>query len=313
MLWKIRPLLNGAPLFKLEAFLWLEPKIRKSPPYSQKEGTIRPLHKPSSQVDEKNPLCAMCELGRCPPITTQYLKGEKERTQTSHCTRQDLGITSIFTRLKPRPPRNRRAIGLSGRFERGTFHQTQPGALPTTTPTPTTAMRPHESLPKTNLSPASRAGTDRAFRATTAKSSRESTLQHAPRRRLFERRVLLKQEEEEEAAARTDLNGRNAEAARLEGDADAAGRDALAEPAHHPAGDKHVLHLAPASPLSHRRLLLLSLPATYARDCKSDWWWWWTRAPQEGEGGMEGSGLGGQGREENRGGNGVRPGDRERV
>jgi hypothetical protein len=50
---------------------------------------------------------------------------------------------------------------------------------------------------------------------------------------------------QQEAAARTDLDGRNAEAARLEGNADAAGRDALAEPAHHPAGHKHVLHLAP--------------------------------------------------------------------
>ena len=45
-------------------------------------------------------------------------------------------------------------------------------------------------------------------------------------------------------AARTDLDGRNAEAARLEDDADAAGRDALAEPTNHPAGDQDVLHLA---------------------------------------------------------------------
>ena len=44
--------------------------------------------------------------------------------------------------------------------------------------------------------------------------------------------------------ARTDLNGRNAEATRLEDDADAAGRDALAEAAHHAASDQHVLHLA---------------------------------------------------------------------
>ena len=45
-------------------------------------------------------------------------------------------------------------------------------------------------------------------------------------------------------AARTDLDGRNAEAARLEDYADAAGRYALAEPANHPAGDQDVLHLA---------------------------------------------------------------------
>lgn len=45
--------------------------------------------------------------------------------------------------------------------------------------------------------------------------------------------------------ARTDLDGGNAEPARLEDDADAARRDALPEPAHHPAGHQHVLHLAP--------------------------------------------------------------------
>jgi hypothetical protein len=61
---------------------------------------------------------------------------------------------------------------------------------------------------------------------------------------------------------RTDLDGRNAEAARLEDDADAAGRDAFAEPAHHPAGDQHVLHLAPAKSPVAAVSLLLNPPVT---------------------------------------------------
>jgi hypothetical protein len=40
----------------------------------------------------------------------------------------------------------------------------------------------------------------------------------------------------------TDLDGGDAEAAGLEQDADAAGRHALAQPAHHAAGHQHVLH-----------------------------------------------------------------------
>jgi hypothetical protein len=40
----------------------------------------------------------------------------------------------------------------------------------------------------------------------------------------------------------TDLDGGDAEAAGLEHDADAAGRHALAEAAHHPSGHQHVLH-----------------------------------------------------------------------
>lgn len=40
----------------------------------------------------------------------------------------------------------------------------------------------------------------------------------------------------------TDLDGGDAEAAGLEQDADAAGRHALPEPAHHSAGHQHVLH-----------------------------------------------------------------------
>ena len=56
--------------------------------------------------------------------------------------------------------------------------------------------------------------------------------------------VRLGRRRQRRRAARTDLDGRNAEAARLEDDADAAGRDALAEPTNHPAGDQDVLHLA---------------------------------------------------------------------
>lgn len=48
----------------------------------------------------------------------------------------------------------------------------------------------------------------------------------------------------------TNLDGGDAEAAGLEHDADAAGRHALAEAAHHPSGHQHVLH---GRPLPFRR------------------------------------------------------------
>lgn len=49
---------------------------------------------------------------------------------------------------------------------------------------------------------------------------------------------------------KTDFDGRDAEAARLEDDADAAGRDALPQAANHAAGYQDVLHLPPPrSPL----------------------------------------------------------------
>jgi hypothetical protein len=58
----------------------------------------------------------------------------------------------------------------------------------------------------------------------------------------------------------TDLDGGDAEAAGLEHDADAAGRHALAEAAHHPAGHQHILHgrRLPARVLSSRFLVLLA-------------------------------------------------------
>jgi hypothetical protein len=57
----------------------------------------------------------------------------------------------------------------------------------------------------------------------------------------------------------TDLDGGDAEAAGLEHDADAAGRHALAEAAHHPAGHQNILHgrLLPTRTLSSRFLALL--------------------------------------------------------
>jgi hypothetical protein len=50
----------------------------------------------------------------------------------------------------------------------------------------------------------------------------------------------------------TDLDGGDAEAAGLEDDPDAAGRDALPEPADHAAGHQHVLHDAFGGSISWR-------------------------------------------------------------
>jgi hypothetical protein len=57
----------------------------------------------------------------------------------------------------------------------------------------------------------------------------------------------------------TDFDGGDAEAAGLEHDADAAGRHALAEAAHHPAGHQNILHgrLLPTRILCSRFLALL--------------------------------------------------------
>jgi hypothetical protein len=84
----------------------------------------------------------------------------------------------------------------------------------------------------------------------------------------------------------TDLDRRDAEAAGLEHDADAAGRHALPEPAHHAAGHQHVLHglassRSPGERASERtrgrKRRLVAVPAAAARRRRWEARWEWER------------------------------------
>jgi hypothetical protein len=200
-----------------------------------------------------------------------------------------LGITSIFTPLKPRPPRNGRAIGLSGRFERGTFHQSRPG-------TRGPAYTYHHPHPRP-CAPTNRSQ-KQIFRRRVAPERIECSV--PPQSNLREKVPSNTRLEGGFSNGEFYCNRRRRHVPIL--------MDVMRRP-HDLRATPMLLAVTPLpSPLttppvtstyfiSHRtnplrRRRRLSPPATHARDCKSGWWW--TRAPQKGEGGMEGVALGRQ-------------------
>lgn len=63
----------------------------------------------------------------------------------------------------------------------------------------------------------------------------------------------IKQQSTAENSQHTNFNGSDAQAARFQHDADAAGGDAFPEAAHHASGDQNILHFKPFSSQSIRK------------------------------------------------------------